>query len=141
MADVFKSIFESKRTLFLLLAAVAVGGVLLCVPTAVGTEKAESSSSNDELAEYKLKLEEELANICSMVVGVGRCKVVVSFERGAENVYKGSQLVESTPPKVSGVSIVCEGGSNQVVRSTLVEMISSLFGIGKNRIAVLELEK
>ena len=62
---------------------------------------------------------------------------MVTFSRGEENTYKGSKLTESRPPEVLGVTVVCDGGDNATVRARLTEMLSALFGIGSNRIAVL----
>ena len=91
------------------------------------------------LEEYKTELEGELASICSAVRGVGACRVFVTFERGEQNTYKGSTLIESKPPKVLGVTVICKGADSSEVQSALVEMLSALFGIGSNRIAILKL--
>jgi hypothetical protein len=125
----------------IMLALVAVGVVLLCIPNSGGNEKAGDVSAKSDLSEYKARLENELEDTCSSVEGVGKCRVMITFDKGAENVYKGSQLVESTPPRVSGVTVVCEGGNGSSVKGELTEMIAALFGIGKNRISVMELKK
>lgn len=135
-----KTALGNKRAVIIILALTVIGAVLLCIPGGSG-DRDENGVKNEELSEYKLRLEDELADICSSVAGVGRCRIMVTFERGAENVYKGTQLIESSPPRVSGVTVVCDGGDGSAVRGTLTEMISALFGIGKNRIAVLELKK
>lgn len=140
LIDKIKSAIKNRRALVFILAMVALGVLLLCIPSGEGNASRSETTTGEELSEYKVRLESELADTCSSVSGVGRCRIMITFERGAENVYKGSQLVESTPPRVSGVTVVCEGGANATVRGTLTEMISALFGIGKNRIAVLELE-
>ena len=125
--------------LVVIVAAVAVGALLLFIPSAEASNE-NSADSDLELSEYKARLEDELADTCSSVEGVGKCRIMITFERGAENVYKGSQLIESTPPRVLGVTVVCEGGASPTVKGTLAEMIAALFGIGKNRIAVLEMK-
>ena len=138
LVERIKGVLGNRRAIVIVLLTVAVGVLLLCIPN--GSTESAADSEQESLSEYKLRLEEELSDVCSSVSGVGKCRIMVTFERGAENVYKGSQLIESTPPRVSGVTVVCEGGESQAVRSTLTEMISALFGIGKNRIAVLELK-
>ena len=141
LIEKIKTALGNKRTFVIILALAAIGILLLCLPGDAGSSAGESKSTSEELSEYKLRLEAELADTCSSVAGVGNCRIMVTFERGAENVYKGSQLVESSPPRVSGVTVVCDGGASQSVKVTLTEMLSALFGIGKNRIAVLELKK
>ena len=139
MVEKMKGIVGSRRMLVVIVAAVAVGALLLFIP--IGEASNENSADSDlELSEYKARLEDELADTCSSVEGVGKCRVMITFERGVENVYKGSQLIESTPPRVLGVTVVCEGGASPTVKVTLAEMIAALFGIGKNRIAVLEMK-
>lgn len=101
--------------------------------------KSEDTGGVMTLAEYKAALEEELASICSDVRGVGACRVIVTFERGEQNSYKGSVLIESKPPKVQGVTVICRGADEIRVRSELTEMLTALFGIGSNRVAILKL--
>jgi stage III sporulation protein AG len=54
-------------------------------------------------------------------------------------VYKGSSVVERKPPKVKGVTIACRGADSDGVRSQLTEMMTALFDIGSNRVAILKL--
>ena len=91
------------------------------------------------LDEYKELLEAEIESLCSDVSGVGRCRVFITFERGVQDTYKGSNIIESKPPKVLGVTVVCTGGDSDAVKSSVTEMISALFDIGYNRVAVLKL--
>ena len=114
-------------------------GALLLAFSAAGGEKNAGKESVDSLAEYKVALEEELARLCSSVEGVGRCTVTVSFERGEEKLYKGSTLIETKPPRVMGITVVCSGADSDGVRAALTSMLSALFDIGTNRISVLKL--
>ena len=116
-----------------------LGLILIFIPTSGGNS--ESKEETDSLTEYKLMLEGELVDMCEQVSGVGKCKVMITFERGAENVYKGSQLTESSPPKVLGVSVICTGGASESVKAELTGMICALFSIGANRVAILPMEK
>ena len=114
-------------------------GIFLLIFSSIDPSLSEGAESVDSLEEYKSRLEAELGELCSSVNGVGRCRVTVTFERGEERVYKGSTLIESKPPKVMGVTVVCKGADSDLVRAELVSMISALFDIGSNRIAVLKL--
>ena len=91
------------------------------------------------LDEYKAKLEKSISELCSEVEGVGRCRVFITFERGESNVYKGSTVTEVKPPKVLGISVICDGAESDCVKRDIKEMLSSLFAVGSNRIAVLKL--
>ena len=107
--------------------------------SASGGQKTQKSENYDSLAEYKESLETELARLCSSVEGVGKCTVTVSFERGEEKLYKGSTLIETKPPRVMGITVVCRGADSDSVRASLTAMLSSLFDIGSNRVSVLKL--
>ena len=91
------------------------------------------------LDEYREQLESEVAALCSSVSGVGKCRVFITFERGAASTYRGSSVIETKPPLVLGVSVVCSGGDSDRVRSELTDMLTALFSIGSNRVSVLKL--
>ena len=117
----------------LLLLLVSVGLMLV----AISSVDSEASAEPEGLSEYREELEKSLEKLCSEVDGVGKCNVMVSFSRGEENTYKGNQLIESKPPRVQGVTVVCVGGDSALVRSRLTQMICALFDIGANSVAVL----
>ena len=114
-------------------------GIILLAFSSSSSPADEKSAQEENLNAYKERLEGELAEVCSSVKGVGKCKVTVTFERGEERVYKGSVLIESKPPKVLGVTVVCKGADSDLVRAEISGMMSALFDIGANRIAVLKL--
>ena len=119
---------------------VAAVGVALVLFSLGGTKEEKAEKSSQSLAEYKAELERELESACSSIRGVGRCEVIVTFSRGAENTYKGTNLIESKPPEVMGVSVICEGADSDEVRAGIVGMMSSLFSIGTNRVSVMKLK-
>ena len=124
-----------KRAIVFLLVGVGLLLVMLSASSGGTDETAESVA----LSEYKRELEAELAGLCSKIDGVGKCYVTVSFERGEQNTYKGSTLIETKPPKVLGVTVICKGANSDFVRSEIINMMCSLFDVGTNRIAVLKL--
>ena len=79
------------------------------------------SVSNDE--------QSRVEEVCSMVDGVGECRVMMTYREvdGEERVY--------------GITVLCQGAESAKVRKDLTEMLSSLYGIGSNRIEILQLEK
>ena len=117
---------------------IAIGIVLIFVSSSFGKTEKESSDGIT-LDEYKVRLEDEIASICSDVSGVGKCRVVITLERGEQNVYKGSAVIETKPPKVLGVTVVCRGADSDSVRAELTDMLTALFEIGANRVAILKL--
>ena len=133
MADRFAGFFKGKKKIALIIILVSLGLMLVAL-SSLGSSEAEDSSG---LSEYKEELEKRLEKLCSEVDGVGRCTVMVTFSRGEENTYKGSRLVESKPPEVLGVTVVCDGGESAAVKARLSQMLCALFDIGANRVAVL----
>ena len=113
-------------------------GILLIVISSFGRGDVKESEA-ESLSEYKKRLEGEIASLCSDVDGVGKCKVFITFERGEQNTYKGSLVTESKPPKILGVTVICRGAGSDEVRRELTEMLTALFDIGSNRVAVLKL--
>ena len=131
----FKSYKNNKKLSAVILLA-ALGIMLVAIS---GASKNDDAVIATSLAQYKAELEDELQNMCQSVKGVGKCRVMITFERGEENTYKGSSLVESKPPRVMGVSVICKGADSVEVTRALVDMITALFDIGSNRISVLKL--
>ena len=139
LLDKLKILFKEKYRLIFVVLVAAVG-VALVLFSLGGTKEEEVEKSSQSLAEYKAELEKELESACSSIRGVGRCEVIVTFSRGAENTYKGTNLIESKPPEVMGVSVICEGADSDEVRAGIVGMMSSLFSIGTNRVSVMKLK-
>lgn len=129
---------ENKRILKIGLIA-ALGIILILISSSVGTSETKKNGGEITLDEYKERLEAELSDLCSDVRGVGKCRVFVTFERGEQNTYKGSAITETKPPKVLGITVICKGADSDRVRSELTDMLTSLFDIGSNRVAVLKL--
>lgn len=104
----------SKLSAFLPL--LLLGVALLLLPSIFG--------NREEAVKREATGEERLWELCAAVEGVGECRVMVTYE--GESVY--------------AVAVLCEGAESVAVRERVVELIGSLYGIGSNRIAVIELE-
>ena len=118
----------------ILIAVLLALGLILMLFSGRGGN--ETAGEEDTLAKYKRELEEDLSELCSSIDGVGRCEVRVTFSEGARVEYKGTSKVCETPPKVQGVSIVCDGGAKADVRAAITNCITAMFDIGANRVAV-----
>ena len=129
-----------KGRVGLIAACIAVAVGLLLVFSSSLAEEPETTSEED-LSEYGRALEADVADMCSRIAGVGEARVMITFERGEERTYKGSQIIETKPPRVLGVSVLCEGGGGDRVRAEVTEMLCALFDIGANRVSVLPLKK
>ena len=137
MDKLVKFFSEHKRAV--LIAVLIIMGIFLIFLSSSGEEETSKTTDDITLGEYKKALEEELSSLCSKIDGVGKCHVTVTFERGEQNSYKGNTLVESKPPRILGVTVVCRGGDSDRVKSEITDVMISLFDIGSNRVAVLKL--
>ena len=131
---------ENKR-IFIIILLVCLGLLLASAATTLGSSEKSTVKEGQTLDEYREKLEGELASLCGGVEGVGKCRVFITFDKGAQNTYKNGTLIETKPPHVSGVTVVCDGGESDRVKSSLTKMITALFGIGSNRVAILKLNR
>ena len=137
-AEALVEYFKSNKKTVLIILLLAVGALFLIIASFSG-RSVEENQERTALSEYKKELEGELESLCSSVEGVGKCRVTVTFERGEELKYKGSTLIESRPPRVMGITVVCRGADSDLVQGELIYMLSSLFDIGTNRVSVLKL--
>lgn len=109
----FVRFFSENNGARLIILAV-IGAVLLFIGTAAPGDKGEAAP--DE--------EAELAELCSSIDGVGRCRTMISRDASGD---------------VVAVVVLCEGAESIGARSGITEMISSIYGIGYHRITVLKL--
>ena len=65
--------------------------------------------------------ESRVAEMCALAEGVGRCEVMLTYSESGE---------------VVSALVLCDGGDLPAVRARVSDMVSSLFGIGTNRIRV-----
>lgn len=138
MGSIIKYVKENKR--IITIASFALLGIFLVLMSS--SMKKDDGGGGEEvisLTEYKERLESEIESLCTAVSGVGRCRVFITFERGEQSSYKGSTVTETKPPKVLGVTVICEGGESDAVKRELSEMVCALFDIGYNRVAILKL--
>jgi stage III sporulation protein AG len=135
----FLGFLKGKKKTVVTALLILLGLILILSSSFSEDAKNENRNETITLDEYKERLEEEIRELCSSVDGVGKCRVTVTFERGEQNVYKGSSVIETKPPRVQGISVVCRGGDSDSVRIQLTELLTALFDIGSNRVAILKL--
>ena len=85
---------------------------------------------------YRLTMQTEAEEMCRQVKGVGRVQVCITLSQGEVVTYSGTKVTSTSPPKVNGIAVVCEGGGSDKVKQEVTELLSALFHIGANRIHV-----
>ncbi len=152
--------FKNKKVL-MIVAGVAAGLCLIFAGSLQNNEKSSSVASkeelysSEELTVYTEKLEKRVESIIENIAGVKDADVLITFESSKENVYasngenrdfviiqnsdgseSGIKLMEINA-KVRGIAVVCNYGGNEALRGEIIEMLTSLFNIGSNRISVM----
>lgn len=162
----FISYIKGNKSLLLILLLLALGVLLILAPSTASETK--SVSDTDRLAKYERELESKIAELCAGVRGVGAVSVSVYFDSGFETIYAYNEENKETSsghnsekkyvtvgsgnneqlvcivekmPNICGVGVVCTGGGDPTVQSALINLISSAYGVPKNKIFVAEGKK
>lgn len=156
-----KKLFSNKNATVLILGAVA-GILLILFGSLGGSEKNKNAQvqqndyTSQELESYTENLEKKIEKHIEKIGGVSNVSVIVTIEGTKETVYategvnkdyvtvKDSEGNESAirlmeiNANIRGIAIVCDYGNDETIKQEMIRMLSSLFGIGTNRISVLQ---
>ena len=142
---------------------VLLGVALMCLPDLHKEETAASPVTQTSIPEQQ-SMEISLANILSKIQGAGKVEVLLTEATGSETVYQSDSNTGSdsfrqdtviitgsdrgqtglirqiNPPKYLGAIIVCQGADSAAVRLAIVQAVSSVTGLGSDRITVLKMK-
>ena len=113
--SLFGLIKRNRR--LVLVIAILVLGVFLVILGSVGMGGDRETEADDE--------EARLSSLLSEIDGVGECKVMISLNSRGE---------------VASAVVVCRGASDVEVRRALLEAVTSLYGIGSNRVSIAKMK-
>lgn len=149
--------YLKKLTDFLLkyrwaVLVLAVGLVLMLLPTGEKNEQAVQPTLETEERDLSGDLEELLAQI----QGVGRVKVLMTLEAGEQVLYQTDEddtviitdgdraeagLVQQVlPERYRGAVVVCQGADSAAVRLSVIEAVAAVTGLSTDRITVLKMK-
>ena len=155
---------EKKKTI--ILAVLGIVGIILVVLGYLAPWKKNNSSDKENLnssgtMEYIRDIENKIRSMTEKITGDTNVSVIVSTENGTEYVYvsnenidgndiskeyitikneKGTNelvLLKEVSPTITGVSIACPGGDDSSVKRKIIDLVSTAFGLSKNRICVV----
>ena len=155
---------EKKKTI--ILAVLGIVGIILVVLGYLAPWKKNNSSDKENLnssgtMEYIRDIENKIRSMTEIITGDTNVSVIVSTENGTEYVYvsnenidgndiskeyitikneKGTNelvLLKEVYPTITGVSIACPGGDDSSVKRKIIDLVSTAFGLSKNRICVV----
>ncbi len=104
---------KKENRLIIILAAVGLVSLLLSIK---GEESVPAVTQEDTLAE-----------MCSLIEGVGECRVLIYYSNG-----------EGEEGEVESVIVICDGAESVAVEKRLTDMLSSFYGIGTHRIKIVK---
>lgn len=153
-----------KYAFFILLLGVG----LLLLPSQKGSQ-AEPESVTAAETQPEETLETRLEALLSQVEGAGQVRVVLTLENGAAYEYQtdvetktdadgteqstetvlistgsGTQSavpVRTTYPTYKGAVVVCQGADSASVRLNIIQAVSSLTGLGSDKISVIKMKQ
>jgi stage III sporulation protein AG len=144
LREVFKKIQPGTGILLLAL----LGVVFLTLPDGKENKSSEIEPPGFSLEEQEKKIGDALRNI----EGVGEVAVTLSLRGGVERDFSesadssyystgGGRKVERRYlyPEYLGAVVICEGGDRDRVRLEVTRAVSSLTGLGSDRITVLKM--
>ena len=128
-------------------------GILFMVGWDKETEKVSASAAFSD-QQYDLETQERLESMLTEIEGAGRCYVTVTLSSGSKKEYvrqEGDVLVVSDKdgnespvvskekaPEIAGVTVACKGAGKTEVRNRIIRAVSTVLGIGTNKICVVE---
>ncbi len=117
-----KSFFEflSSSKSALKIGAIVLFGAVLLLLGAVGGDKSDKVTSD-------AGEEERIAQMCSMIEGVGDCRVMMTYHSSGEE------------ESVYAVLVLCDGGESVFVKEKITSLLCSLYGIGAHRVEIQKL--
>lgn len=158
------SIRNADRKTRIILAVALLGILLILLSEFIPkTQSADSKKNDSQYGDYISTLEKKTESLVSDIQGVGRCKVMITLESADESIFarntkenqsdssyskddeyvfyegengKAPVLIKQYFPAVQGVAVVCDGADNTAVRESVINSISSLYGISVSKISV-----
>lgn len=94
------------------------------------------SEEAEALVAWRVQEEEKLSALICRLEGVEHCYVSVHFSSGEESVREGGVTVSFSPARVSSVVVLYKGELTLSLKEKIVDMVTTLYGIGSNRVSV-----
>lgn len=143
------------------LVVVLAGILLMAIPE---ERKEVTAPPENSTAEAPSALEERLSLMLSQVEGAGKVRVLLTEAKGQQTVYEMNveQRAEETrrqtvliqrsdrgetglvrqinPPVYQGALVLCQGAASARVRLLMIQAVSSVTGLGADKVTVLKME-
>ena len=139
----FQKLFEKEKfkKLIIILGIAAMALIFLSSITDLGFTRQDNDSSDFSAERYCEELQSQLQSILSSMEGVGRVNILLTIENSTEVVYqeRTENQTKQIEPKIRGVVVVCDGGSDPVVVQRVISALQSALDISASKICVTQL--
>lgn len=143
---------EVKKYWFI--PAMVVLGVILMTQNLQQPEAVPVSASVGD-QQFIEETESRVAEMLKNVEGAGECKVTITLASGGKKEYvrednevlvitdkDGNQsavVARENAPEIAGVTIISKGAGSVTVRNNIIESVSTVLGIGTNKVCVVSM--
>ncbi len=130
---------KGRRPFVLLLGLLLLAALFLtfgsCAQTSAETDTPLSEESR-ALEAWRAQEEEKLEELICRLDEVEKCYVSLSYVTGEGSVREGGVTVSYEPPQVGAVVILYQGDGGYALKQKIVDMVTTLYSIGSNRVSV-----
>ena len=130
---------RGQRTLTIVAAVLCVSLLLVGLGSCEKSEASEDTHLSEEglaLEAWREREEEKLVSLLCQLDGVERCFVSISYLSGEQSTKGASSTVSFEPPRVGSVVVLYDGAEGIRVKETLVDVVTTLYGIGAHRVSI-----
>ena len=151
--------FTEKMKKYRYVCIVVLVGILLMLLPTGNSQKSETATVVQSAQEQTI--EGKLTEILSQIRGAGKVSVMLTVAAGEETVFQADQgsagqkdtvtvtdkdrnqtglVVQILPPRYLGAVVVCQGAEDPTVRLAIAEAVSSLTGLGMDKISIVRMK-
>ncbi len=148
--EIKKWLTEMKR--FWFIPVMILGGILL-MTVRPGEAKETSAPARQDAENFVVETQARITQMLKDVEGAGECVVTITLASGGKKEYvrqDGEVLVitdkdgnqsavvsKETAPEIAGVTVASTGADRVEVRRRIISSVSTVLGIGANKICVI----
>ena len=113
------------------------------------TDAQQTTAASADTAFDLSATQKQLEALLSAIDGAGRVRLMLTLSSGEQIIYQtdsrtvtasGSTTQETVYPTYQGALVVCDGAERASVRLAVTQAVSSLTGLGSNKIAVVKMK-
>lgn len=153
MNELAKKLFPEIKKYWFIPAMILVGIFMMTRQTGDTEPVAVSAPLEDR--QFIERTEKQLVEMLRGIEGAGECRITITLSSGGKREYvreEGKVLVitdkdgnqsavvaRERAPEIAGVTVASKGAGSVRVRNDVIESVSTVLGIGANKICVVAL--